>query len=50
MPVAESLLFINLSARMPFIEDEPGIHPDDAFCSTAAKLKAAHRISFADSF
>jgi ribonuclease VapC len=26
------------------------IHSDDALCSAAAKLKAAHRISFADSF
>ncbi|MDA1275793.1 MAG: PIN domain-containing protein [Verrucomicrobia bacterium] len=25
-------------------------HSDDALCSAAAKLKAAHRISFADSF
>ena len=26
------------------------LHSDDALCSSAAKLKAAHKISFADSF
>jgi predicted nucleic acid-binding protein len=26
------------------------IHSDDALCATAAKLKAAHRLSFADAF
>lgn len=35
-----------------FVKKQPVTwhHSDDALCSAAAKLKAAHRISFADSF
>lgn len=37
---------------LAFVRSQPvqWRHSDDALCSAAAKLKAAHRLSFADSF
>ncbi len=43
---------VQAAELLEFARTQPGTwhHSDDALCSTAAKLKAAHKISFADSF
>ena len=42
----------NAAELLAFVRSQPVAwhHSDDALCSAAAKLKAAHKLSFADSF